>query len=162
MKSDSIIYDIKTTNSVWQRVLGSADDKAPEKPCTISSFLSRETGLMALYRKAVKMSAGKMRALFTKLANAKASQCRALTVRHFIATGETFDIKASPPPVFSLSCALRTAYKAEEELSRKYAQSARLEEDKSLSQLYVNLSHQSEQSAASIMQTISSFLGQMY
>ena len=160
MKSD-IIYDADAAPSVWQRVMGSAAKTAPETD-EVNYFLRRETELLALYRRAGKMCAGSTRALFSKQAGMKAAACRSLAVHHFIKTGSTFDSALAPPPVFSLSRALRTAYKSEEELSRQYMRSAMLQEDSALAELYVNLSFQSKKSAGAVMKTISSMLGETY
>ena len=161
MKSDSIIYDTDAVNSVWQRVLGTAVQKAATETPDISYFLHRETELLRLFFNAFKISSGKMRILFSSLINNSTSRCRALTLHYFIHTGETFSAKKSPP-IFSLSCALRTAYKIELELCRDYMNASELQDDKTLSELYVNLSRKSEQSAKRILKAMDAILGHTF
>ena len=161
MKSDSIIYDTDAVNSVWQRVIGADHQKSAPDTHDVHYFLRRETELLRLFFNAFKISSGKMRILFSSLINNSTSRCRALTLHYFIHTGETFSAKKSPP-IFSLSCALRTAYKIESELCRDYMNASKLQEDKALSKLYVNLSRKSKQSATRITQAIGFFLGRTY
>ena len=161
MKSDSIIYDTDAVNSVWQRVIGADHQKSAPDTHDVHYFLRRETELLRLFFNAFKISSGKMRILFSSLINNSTSRCRALTLHYFIHTGETFSAKKSPP-IFSLSCALRTAYKTELELCRDYMNASELQDDKTLSELYVNLSRQSEQSAKRILKAMDAILGHTF